>query len=122
MPEVRNELMLIGTRLMMLSAPPGPLKTRAEHSGSLIFAVQVLRIRFWLTVAIWPVMLILYQSTERLKPGRKVGVSTTPPEMVRATSGARVGLPSTLLMIETCFPVLGSMALPVLTLAGANRS
>src|SRR5581483_6879769 len=82
----------------------------------------VLRIRFWLTVLIWPVMLKLYQSTEKLNPGRNVGVSTTPPVMVRATSGARVGLPSTLLMMDTLLPVLGSMALPVLTLAGANRS
>src|SRR5258706_14973502 len=122
MPEVRIALMLIGTRLMMLSAPFAPPNTSAEQSGSLMFAVQVLRIRFWLTVLIWPVMLMLYQSSEKLNPGSQVGVRTTPPEMVRATSGARVGLPSTLLMIDACLPVLGSMTLPVLTLAGANSS
>src|SRR4051812_40283977 len=122
MPEVRRALMLIGTRLMMLRAPFAPPNTSAAHSGSLMFTVQVLRIRFWLTVLIWPVMLRLYQSSEKLNPGRKVGVSTMPPEMVRTTSGASVGLPSTLLMIDTVLPVLGSTALPVLTLAGANRS
>ena len=90
MPEVRSELMLIGTRLMMLSAPFAPPNTSAEHSGSLMFARQVLRIRLALTVAIWPVRLILYQSTEKLRPGTQCGVSTTPPEMVRAISGASV--------------------------------
>src|SRR6185312_10823522 len=122
MPEVRMALMLIGTRLMTLRAPPAPPNTSAVHSGSLMFTAQVLVIRFWLTVLIWPVMLMLYQSTEKLVPGRKVGVSTIPPEMVRATSGASTGLPSTLLMMGTDLPVLGSVALPVLTLAGANRS
>src|SRR6185295_4148673 len=122
MPEVRTELMLIGTRLMMLSAPFAPPNTSAEHSGSLMFTVQVLRIRFWLTVAIWPVMFKLYQSSEKVNPGIQCGVSTMPPEMVRATSGASTGLPNTLLMIDTVAPVLGSVALPVLTLAGANKS
>src|SRR5579871_5084448 len=114
--------MLIGTRLMMLRAPFAPPNTSAEHSGSLMFTVQVLRIRFWLTVAISPVRLMLYQSNETVSPGTQRGVSTTPPEIVRATSGASVGLPSTLLMMDTVAPVLGSVALPVLTLAGANRS
>src|SRR5579859_3127183 len=122
MPEVRNALMLIGTRLMTLSAPFGPPNTSAAHSGSLMFAVQVLRIRFWLTVAIWPVKFKLYQSSEKVNPGIQCGVRTTPPETVRATSGASVGLPNTLLMIDADNPVLGSVALPVLTFAGANRS
>src|SRR6185503_17058447 len=67
-------------------------------------------------------MFRLYQSTEKVNPGTQCGVSTMPPEMVRATSGLSVGLPSTLLMIDTCALVLGSLTLPVLTLAGANRS
>src|SRR5215471_1690227 len=123
MPEVLRALMLIGTRLMMLSEPPGPPNTKdALHIGSLMFALQVSRMKFWARVAIWPVKLKLYQSSEKVKPGTQCGVRTMPPEMVRATSGLSVGLPNTLLMIDAVRPVLGSVALPVLTLAGANRS
>src|SRR3954469_23822656 len=122
MPEVRSELMLIGTRLIMCREPPGPSNTSAEHTGSLMFALQVSRMKFWARVAIWPVKFKLYQSNEKVNPGTQCGVSTMPPEMVRATSGLRVVLPSTLLMIDWVRPVLGSAALPVLTLAGANRS
>src|ERR1044071_8340614 len=108
MPEVLSALMLIGTRLMALRAPFSPPNTSAEHSGSLMFAVQVLMIRFALTVAIWPVRFTLYQSSERLNPGIQCGVNTTPPEMVRAVSGASVELPNTLLMQDWVRPVLGS--------------
>src|SRR5579863_804753 len=43
-------------------------------------------------VEISPVRLMEYQSADRLRPGIKLGVSTTPPEMVRAISGTRQGL------------------------------
>src|SRR5690349_2711263 len=100
MPEVLSELMLIGTRLMMLREPPGPLNTNdAEQIGSLMFALQVSRMKFWARVAICPVKFRLYQSSEKVNPGIQCGVNTMPPEMVRATSGLSVGLPSTLLMI-----------------------
>src|SRR5258708_23637476 len=108
-PEVLSALMLIGTRLMMLSEPPGPPNTNvAAHTGSLMFALQVSRMKFWARVAIWPVKFKLYQSNEKVRPGTQCGVSTMPPEMVRATSGLSVGLPRTLLMIDTYAPVLVS--------------
>src|SRR5689334_6334127 len=108
MPEVLSALMLIGTRLMALSAPFAPPNTSDEHSGSLMFARQVLRIRLALMVAIWPVRLTLYQSSETLRPGTQCGVSTMPPDIVRAVSGASVELPNTLLMQDWVSPVLGS--------------
>src|SRR5580704_15665439 len=73
-------------------------------------------------VAISPVILIEYQSADRLRPSTQCGVSTTPPEMVRATSGTRLVLPVTL--VKTCWviPVLGSLMEPLLIEAGLNNS
>src|ERR1039457_6999605 len=74
------------------------------------------------TVPSPPVRLIENQSADMLNPSRKVGVSTTPPEMVRATSGLRLRLPVRRVMYVTLCWVLGSLVELVLTVAGENRS
>src|ERR1700739_1173717 len=45
------------------------------------------------TDSITPFTLMSNQSTDRLKPGMKVGVSTKPSDLVSETSGFRSGLP-----------------------------
>src|SRR6266699_3334040 len=74
------------------------------------------------TLVISPVRLMLYQSADRLRPGRKVGVRTIPPEIVRAVSGLRLGLPVVTALIGTEAWVLGSRALWLALLPGENRS
>src|SRR6266446_491424 len=69
-----------------------------------------------------PVRLMEYQSADRLRPGIKVGVSTAPPEMVRATSGRRLALPEVTVFSETVAWVLGSLAVLTATEPGENRS
>ncbi len=44
-------------------------------------------------VSMAPWMLIEYQSADSVRPGTKLGVSTTPPETVTAFSGCRPLLP-----------------------------
>src|SRR4051812_2950000 len=74
------------------------------------------------TVPSSPVTLIEYQSDEMLSPSMKLGVSTTPPEMVRATSGFRFGLPVKRVTAKTEARVLGSVVAEELTEPGVNRS
>src|ERR1700685_872167 len=73
-------------------------------------------------VAISPVRSIEYQSAETVRPGIKVGVITTPPEIVRATSGTRLGLPTTTPASTTVRPVFGSAVVPVLIEPWVNNS
>src|SRR5258708_7455976 len=94
-----------------LNAPFGPPKTMREQSGSLMFAVQVARITLVEIWAIALVKLIEYQSAETVRPSTQCGVRTTPPEMVRATSGTRFGLPVIVVKPLTVLPVLGSTKL-----------
>src|ERR1022692_3310605 len=73
-------------------------------------------------VAIPPVRLIEYQSAETVRFGIKVGVITTPPETVRATSGNRLGLPCTTPASITVRLVFGSLVVPVLIEPWVNNS
>src|SRR5471032_3445530 len=134
MPEMVWLAILMGELLIPLKAPLAPPNTRWVQSGSLMLpSVPGNRVLAWVglhwfrmvavaMVAISPVTLIEYQSADMLNPSRKVGVSTTPPEMVRAISGTRLMLPVTL--VKTCWltPVLGYLMLPLLIEAGLNSS
>src|ERR1700685_3927011 len=67
-------------------------------------------------------MLIEYQSAETLNPAIKDGVSTTPPEMVVANSGVRLGLATPWVWMGTDMPVLGSTAWADAIPPGENNS
>src|SRR3954463_5657556 len=110
----------MGAWMMADNEPFGPLKIKALQSGPFglpswpilmvlcLVGLHSFRITLLLMVAICPVRLIEYQSAEMLRPGIKVGVITMPPDMVRATSGTRLGLPCTMPDSTTVRPVLGS--------------
>src|ERR1700742_4705686 len=86
------------------------------------FGLHWARMVFMLTLAICPVRLIEYQSAERLKPSKKVGVKTMPPEVVRAISGTRAGLPVVVVIMDTVAWVLGSTTVAPLLAPGLNNS
>src|ERR1022692_3109042 len=95
-PDVVWLAKLMGELISPESAPPAPLNSKWVQSGSFglpwlpilmtlgRLALHWARMVFRATVATAPVMLIEYQSADRVRPSTQCGVRTMPPDMVRA--------------------------------------